>query len=167
MGFNGGESDRAKDEDGNTPSANRWFSLCEQAAKAVDSPSWIICERVHWGSPSVGALIERVASPNAFSDLLRFHAEVNRSLMALYRPRVVWMTGLSTCMLEAVEDYRLRRVGGPERGTNGHRLLQVYRDDADVPWLASRHPTGARVSGEDSGRVRAKLAELASAHRTE
>jgi hypothetical protein len=162
MGFNGGETSGKKDAAGDTRSARRWFNLCREAAEAVDSSAWIIGERTHWGSPTVGELVRRVGSEDRFRSLLKLHAEANRALMRTYPPRVVWMTGLSVRASEARDDYGLIEDGVPAPRDKRGRLWQAYVDPAGVPWLVTIHPTGARMSGPEFERVRKKLAALAA-----
>lgn len=160
MGFNGGETLGERDDAGDTPSARRWFRFCQEAAEAVGCPSWIIGERTHWGSPTVNDLVQRVGSATRFRDLLKFHAAANSALMKIHSPRVVWMTGLSTFPTEALDDYQLTPIGDPSPRDKRGRLWQEYVDADGIPWLATIHPTGARISGKEFDRVKIKLAEL-------
>ncbi len=160
MGFNGGETAGAKDASGDTPSARKWFRLCGEAAKAVCAPACIIGERTHWGSPTVGELVQRVGSPERFRALLKLHANVNLALLRAYRPRAVWMTGLSSYIAEAVEDYGLTSIGEPALRTKRGRLWQEYVDTNGLPWLVTIHPTGARMSTAEFQRVKEKLRDL-------
>ena len=160
MGFNGGETSGLKDEAGDTPGARRWFRLCEEAAEAVRSPSWIVGERTHWGSPNIGELERRIGSSERFRQLLRFHAEINRDILAMYPPQVVWMTGLSAYVREAEEDYALTKVGDPAARDKRGRLWQEYRSADGVPWLATVHPTGARMSRNEFEQIKKKLGSI-------
>ncbi|WP_158916056.1 hypothetical protein [Caulobacter sp. S45] len=162
MGFNGGETEGAKDGAGDTQSARKWFKLCGEAASAVGSPAYIIGERTHWGSPTVRDLVQRVGSAERFRALLKLHAAANLALLHAYRPRVVWMTGLSSYATEAVEDYGLMPKGEPAPRDKRGRLWQEYVGADGVPWLATIHPTGARISAGEFQRVKAKLAALSA-----
>jgi hypothetical protein len=161
MGFNGGETAGERDADGNTPGARRWFRFCREAAEATGSKTWIIGERTHWGSPNVDELVRRVGSREDFRRLLDLHSEANKMLLAAYRPKIIWLTGLATYMKEAVTNYGLSEVGDPTERDKRGTLWQEYVDQSGVPWLATIHPTGARMSTNEFARVKGKLAQLA------
>jgi hypothetical protein len=73
----------------------------------------------------------------------------------------IWLTGLATYMKEAVTNYGLSEVGDPTERDKRGTLWQEYVDQSGVPWLATIHPTGARMSTNEFARVKGKLAQLA------
>ena len=146
-----------------TRSAIVWFNLCQRAANALGVNAYIIMERCHWGSPNVGVLRARIGSEAAMRQMLRLHAAANLAKLRERPARVVWVTGLSTYFHEAVEDYGLIEVGAvqlreaPLKGV----LWRHFKDQDGVPFLFTRHPTGARMARHEKERIFAKLAELA------
>lgn len=170
LGFNGGETaeDNEPKLDKPTRSARRWFDLCARAAKAVRAPAWGITERCHWGSPDIPTLIERLGSRNEMRRLLTLHAEANLAMFEEALPLVVWVTGLGY-MAEAVEDYRLTPVGEPQPRTPPLRgvLWREFVGADGVPYLFSRHPTGARFAAGEHDRLFQKLAEMARTRRAQ
>ncbi len=128
---------------------------------------YVIGERCHWGSPTVGELKARIGDDGVFRDVLRFHADVNRVLFGVLPPLLIWAPGVSTCVQEAVEDYRLkeievRRIQGRRRTET---LWRHYESDDGVPFLFSKHPTGARLSHEQHSDVFQTLGRLAQSRR--
>ena len=168
LGFNGGETSEnaAPKSDRPTKSARRWFDLCARAAKAVQAPAWGITERCHWGSPDIPTLIDRLGSRSELRRLLTLHAKANLAMFAETPPLVVWVTGLGY-MAEAVEDHGLKPVGDAEPRTPPLKgiLWREFLGAGGVPYLFSRHPTGARFATGEHDRLFQKLGELAEARR--
>ena len=105
----------------------------------------------------------RVGSEAAMRNMLRLHAAANLAKFRQLPARVVWLTGLSTYFREAIEDYGLSEAGpvqlreAPLKGV----LWRHFKDRDGVPFLFTRHPTGARMARHEKERIFAKLAELA------
>lgn len=160
LGFNNGETLEEVDHKPGW-STHHWIKLCEDAAGAVKSPTYVIRERIFWGSPNAGELKRRVGSYSAVVNLLKLHAQVNRILLKQHMPLVVWLTGLSY-LPETEQAYGLTRVGEAETRENGRgRLWQAYKDEQRVPWLATHHPSD-RLRRSERERITGKLAELAA-----
>jgi len=169
LGFNGGETSEegARKQDAPTRSARRWFDLCARAAKAVGASAWGITERCHWGSPDIPTLVERLGGGDELRRLLKLHAEANLAMFEEAPPLVVWVTGLGY-MAQAVEDYGLTPVGEPELRTPPLKgvLWREFEGTGGVPYLFSRHPTGARFATGEHDRLFRKLAAMAEKRRT-
>ncbi|MGH6957898.1 MAG: hypothetical protein ACREEW_14625 [Caulobacteraceae bacterium] len=170
LGFNGGETaeDDAGPRDTPTRSARRWFDLCARAARAVDTSAWGITERCHWGSPDVPTLISRLGSKSGLRRLLNLHASANLAMFMETPPLVVWVTGLGY-LVEAVEDYGLTPVGKPEFRASPLRgiLWREFAGENGVPYLFTRHPTGARFAAGEHDKIFAKLGALARQRRVD
>jgi hypothetical protein len=167
LGFNGGETQPGVDSR-ETRSTKRWFAVCARAAEAVGVSGYIIGERSHWGSPNVGELRKRVGSEAAFRDMLRFHAKINQQLFATLPPLLIWAPGVSTCVQEAIEDYGLteQQTFRLENSSRTETIWRHFIGSDGVPFLFTRHPTGARLSKCQRKIIFEKLAELGRA-RTE
>ena len=167
LGFNGGETElvspKTSRPDRPTRSATVWFNLCQRAANVLGVDAYIITERCHWGSTNVGVLRARIGSEAAMRHMLRLHAAANLAKFRELPARVVWVTGLSTFFHETVEDYGLSEAEpnqlreAPLKGV----LWRHFRARDDVPFLFTRHPTGARMARHEKERIFAKIAELA------
>ncbi|WP_029087521.1 hypothetical protein [Brevundimonas aveniformis] len=168
LGFNGGETSEDEASRSNTPtrSARHWFDLCARAAKAVAAPAWGITERCHWGSPDIPTLTKRLRTRTALRRLLTLHAQANLAMFEETPALVVWVTGLGY-MSETVEDYGLTEVGEPKLRAPPLKgiLWREFVDAGGVPYLFSRHPTGARYATGEHNLLFEKLGELAQARR--
>ena len=166
LGFNGGERAGNDLGAGDTPSrsARRWFKLCGLAAQAIGADTWGITERCHWGSPDIPTLITRLAGTAELRRLLKLHAAANLAMFKETPPLVVWVTGLGY-LRETVEDYGLTVLGEPvarQWPLKGILWLE-YVGEGGVPYLFSRHPTGARFAKGEHDELFLKLKELAAA----
>jgi hypothetical protein len=170
LGFNGGETveDNVPRPDTPTRSARRWFDLCARAAKALEVTAWGITERCHWGSPDIPTLIDRLGERSELRRLLKLHAKANLAMFEETPPLAVWITGLGY-LTEAAEDYGLTPVGEPEPRTAPLKgtLWREFVGAGGVPYLCSRHPTGARFAAGEHDRLFQKLAALAGSRRTQ
>lgn len=168
LGFNGGETEHRQAAAGAPPtrSARRWFDLCARAAAAAGVSSWAITERCHWGSPDIPTLVRRLGSDSELRRLLRLHAAANLAMFRETPPLVVWVTGLGY-LAETVEDYGLTPVGEPESRELPLKgiLWREFASGDGVPYLFSRHPTGARYARREHDRLFKKLGQLAATKR--
>jgi hypothetical protein len=79
---------------------------------------------------------------------------------------VVWVTGLGH-LAETVEDYGLTAAGEPQLREAPRKgvLWREFVSRDGVPFLFSRHPTGARPARGEHDQVFGELARLAEARR--
>ena len=123
------------DQAGSGRSAIRWSKA---ARFFLDDADYVLAELFFWSSYDSRQFVERFG-PMAKSPHLRFCTELNRDLIAAYRPKAVVLPGLSHMSLVKAE-YGLTAVSSVGEGNT--RIAEVMTD-GHRPWVFTKHWTAA------------------------
>lgn len=156
MGMNPGE-DPTRESGVSPASEGNWERLCQSFADAVGG-RWATSEMFFWSSHDLKVLKERVGD---FEPHLQFCADLNRTMIAYHRPKLVFQPGLGWAA-DAAKLYQLEHVATIKSPRRRGRLIEHYRMPDGTPWLATAHWTASfGFSGEDKNDIKSYAATLA------
>ncbi|WP_155841912.1 MULTISPECIES: hypothetical protein [Hyphomonas] len=101
-----------------------------------------------WSSPRTNSkFVERFGRPlEECEDHLKFCMRMNKILLDEVKPKSVIAPGLSSAKFAKYYSLSFESI---IRASNHHRLVELWRDESGLPWLFTKHWTGARFFTKD------------------
>lgn len=138
--------------------SRRWFDLSEEYC---GSKKVILSEVFLWSSRNTSdAFEERYGKRIWFcTEHLRFCREMNLHLVKHYQPKAVILPGLTAA--ETIANLYELSHQKTYYASNGHRLVERFVDKNAMPWVFTKHWSGARGFTKDQqAQVTKIIAEL-------